>query len=51
MAAPYAVGWALVGITGRDHGFFVIREKGEDHYSPSTMYGDDVIAPDLFHKE
>ena len=31
--------------------FFVTLEKAEDHYSPSTMYRDYAIAPDLFHWE
>src|SRR5206468_7969364 len=31
--------------------FFVTLEKAEGHYSPSTMYRDHAIAPDLFHWE
>jgi superfamily II DNA or RNA helicase/HKD family nuclease len=31
--------------------FFVTLEKAEGHYSPSTMYRDYAIAPDLFHWE
>jgi hypothetical protein len=31
--------------------FFVTLEKAESHYSPSTMYRDYAIAPDLFHWE
>src|SRR4029077_3031169 len=31
--------------------FFFTLEKAEDHYSPSTMYRDYAIAPDLFHWE
>ena len=31
--------------------FFVTLEKAEDHYSPSTMYRDYAISPDLFHWE
>ena len=37
-------------ITGSDL-FFVTLEKAEGHYSPSTMYRDYAIAPDLFHWE
>jgi hypothetical protein len=29
----------------------VTLEKSEKHYSPSTRYRDDAIAPDLFHWE
>jgi len=36
--------------TGSDL-FFVTLEKAEGHYSPSTMYRDYAIAPDLFHWE
>ena len=32
--------------TGSDL-FFITVEKAEDHYSPSTMYRDYAIAPDL----
>ena len=31
--------------------FFVTLEKAEGHYSPSTMYRDYAISPDLFHWE
>ncbi len=31
--------------------FFVTLEKAEGHYSPSTMYLDYAISPDLFHWE
>ncbi len=31
--------------------FFVTLEKTEGHYSPSTMYRDYAISPDLFHWE
>ena len=36
--------------TGSDL-FFVTLEKAEGHYSPTTMYRDYAIAPDLFHWE
>jgi hypothetical protein len=36
--------------TGSDL-FFVTLEKAEGHYSPSTMYRDYAISPDLFHWE
>ena len=31
--------------------FFITLEKAEDHYSPTTMYRDYAISPDLFHWE
>ena len=31
--------------------FFVTLEKAEGHYSPTTMYRDYAISPDLFHWE
>jgi hypothetical protein len=31
--------------------FFVTLEKAEGHYSPSTMYREYAISPDLFHWE
>jgi hypothetical protein len=31
--------------------FFVTLEKAESHYSPTTMYRDYAISPDLFHWE
>lgn len=31
--------------------FFVTLEKAEDHYSPTTMYRDYAISPELFHWE
>ncbi len=31
--------------------FFVTLEKAEGHYSPSTMYRDYAISPELFHWE
>lgn len=31
--------------------FFVTLEKAEDHYSPTTMYRDYAISPNLFHWE
>jgi superfamily II DNA or RNA helicase/HKD family nuclease len=31
--------------------FFVTLEKTEEHYSPTTMYRDYAISPDLFHWE
>ena len=31
--------------------FFDTLEKAEGHYSPSTMYRDYAISPDLFHWE
>ena len=31
--------------------FFTTLEKSEKHYSPTTMYKDYAIAPDLFHWE
>ena len=31
--------------------FFITLEKTEKHYSPSTMYRDYAISPDLFHWE
>lgn len=31
--------------------FFVTMEKSEQHYSPTTMYKDYAISPDLFHWE
>ena len=31
--------------------FFVTLEKAEAHYSPTTMYRDYAISPDLFHWE
>jgi hypothetical protein len=37
-------------ITGSDL-FFVTLEKAEDHYSPTTMYRDYAVSPDLFHWE
>lgn len=37
--------------TTRSDMFFVTLEKSEGHYSPSTMYRDYAVAPDLFHWE
>ena len=31
--------------------FFVTLEKSESHYSPTTMYRDYAISPELFHWE
>lgn len=31
--------------------FFITLEKAESHYSPTTMYRDYAISPDLFHWE
>ena len=31
--------------------FFITLEKAEDHYSPTTMYRDYAISPELFHWE
>ena len=43
-------GRRLRRITGSDL-FFVTLEKAEDHYSPTTMYRDYAVSPDLFHWE
>ena len=37
-------------VTGSDL-FFVTLEKAEGHYSPTTMYRDYAVSPDLFHWE
>ena len=39
-----------MSISGSDL-FFVTLEESEEHYSPTTMYRDYAISPELFHWE